>query len=98
MGNSITALAPPVRSPRSAYLVKPKPAGQTMIQSLIESIEGLRNALAVRSEQQPPVRYVSSAMVQPASPAPIEVRQVQAPEPLPQKVTVNRKSLLDFFD
>jgi hypothetical protein len=69
-----------------------------MIQSLIESIEGLRNTLAVRSEQQPPVRYVSSTTVQPAPPAPIEVRQVQAPELPTQKVMVNRKSLLDFFD
>lgn len=66
-----------------------------MIQSLIESIEGLRNALAVRSEQRPPVRYVSSTSVQSA---PIEVRQEQVPEPTHQKVTVNRKSLWDFFD
>jgi hypothetical protein len=97
MGNSITALAPPACSSQ-AYLARPKPNGQSLIQSMTELIEALKSALAVRHEQQPPVRYVPSETVLPELPAPIEVHRLQNTEPPSQKVKVNRSRALDFFD
>ena len=97
MGNSITALAPLGRTTQRTYLAKPKPAAPMLIQNLIESIEGLKNALAVQSTRQP-TRYIPSKSVQTA-PEPVEVRQVKAEEsPSERQVKVNRGSLLDFFD
>jgi hypothetical protein len=99
MGNSMTALAPLGRATQRTYLAKPKPAASMIIQNLIESIEGLKNALAVQSIQQP-TRYVPSRPVQtaPAAPEPVEVRQIRTEESSERQVKVNRGSLLDFFD
>ena len=93
---SITALAPPVRS--GSYLAKPKPTGPMLLQSLIDSIEGLRHELALRSSSPPPVRYQPPDGELVETLEPVEIRQVQAAKPPGRTLTVQRSKLVEFFD
>ena len=100
MGNRITALVPVRHPSQGGYLVKPKPAASMLIQSLIESIEGLKNTLAVQASAQQPFRYVPSAAEQASwtEPEHVEVRQIQPSDPPAGQMTTKRSKLLDFFD
>lgn len=100
MRNRITALAPIRHPSQGGYLVKPKPAASMLIQSLIESIEGLKNALAAQAGAQPPIHYVPSAAEQASwtDPEHVEVRRIQPSDPPTGQMTTKRSKLLDFFD
>jgi len=98
MGNRITALAPVRHSSQGRYLAKPKPAGSLLIQSLIESIEGLKNTLAAQTNAQQPIRYVPSDSIRQTESQHVSVQQVQPSEPPADQVTVKKSRLLDFFD
>ncbi len=100
MGNRITALAPVRRPSQGGFLIKPKPSGTLLIQSLIDSIEDLKNTLAVRSNHLQTGGHVPPASIQSDwnDPQQVEVRQIQHPAPPPQQVKIKRSWLLDFFD
>ena len=95
MGNRITALAPIRRASSGGHLVRDKPAGPLLIQSLIESIEGLKNTIVVQSGTRQLARYGPPPDDLPPQ---IEVQSIQAPEPPPKQVTVKRNRVLEFFD
>ena len=96
MGMRNTALAPVRRVSQGSYLVKPKPSGALLIQSLIESIEGLKNTLALQTRQ--PGRFVSSAPAESTESQQVQVRQVQSSESRPKRLTVKKSRVPDFFD